>query len=56
MSAESVRVESDSKERVAYDLMKYVISNGQRIGDKDDILKLYVECLGAVWGRLDPLE
>lgn len=51
MSTEDIRVESSSKERVAFDLMSYIVSNGHPINDKEDILDLYAECLIATMDR-----
>lgn len=40
---------NDSKERVAFDLMKFVISYEQS-PDRESVFKLYAECLNVVKG------
>lgn len=51
MATEKIRVESDCQERVAFDLMVFVATQGHTLNDKDDALNLYAECLDAVQGR-----
>lgn len=46
-----VSVQSDSKERVAYDLMKLIQNNeGARARSRHEILELYTQCYQATSG------
>lgn len=58
MSDERVRItnfpDSGSAERVAYDLMQYIISYADEFGEtrtRDKILDLYAACLDATHDR-----